>query len=100
MDEQKTEQIPATKILVCKCGWYGKPEDQDALGSKCGCCPDCGNEHLIWLSDLQKRIKKIEVKLRDAIEQIQLISVKPCETSRIHKGNAIFLIKQALKGGD
>lgn len=41
-------------ILTCRCGWYGSIEDQDALGSECGCCPICGNENLVWLSDLQK----------------------------------------------
>jgi len=47
-------------ILICKCGWWGKFGDQDALGSKCGCCPDCGNEDLKWLSDLRKRIKELK----------------------------------------
>ena len=58
--EQAPEVPPASEILFCKCGWYGKVEDQDALGSECGCCPDCGNEDLRWLSDLFKRIKELE----------------------------------------
>lgn len=36
-------------VLVCECGWQGTVEQQDALGSKRGCCPDCGNEDLVWL---------------------------------------------------
>lgn len=55
------EQLPPSKeILVCSCGWYGRVEDQDALGSECGCCPDCGNENLIWLNELQEKIKELE----------------------------------------
>lgn len=48
------------ELLICKCGWHRKVEDQDTLGSECGCCPDCGNEDLIWLNELQDRIKKLE----------------------------------------
>lgn len=53
----------SNEILVCKCGWYGRVEDQDALGSECGCCPDCGNEDLVWLSKLQEQLKEFEAEL-------------------------------------
>jgi len=33
-------------LLVCSCGWTGTIDEQDALGTECGCCPDCGNEAL------------------------------------------------------
>ena len=40
--------------LICRCGWTGTVDDQDALGTECGCCPDCGNEDLEFLSELRK----------------------------------------------
>lgn len=40
--------------LICRCGWTGTVDDQDALGTECGCCPKCGNEDLKFLSELRK----------------------------------------------
>jgi len=37
--------------LVCKCGWTGTVDEQEALGTECGCCPKCGNEDLIFTDD-------------------------------------------------
>ena len=38
--------------LICGCGWIGMVDEQDALGTECGCCPKCGNEDLKFLSEL------------------------------------------------
>jgi len=65
----QTEPVElAEHTLVCKCGWYGTVEQQDVLGSEYGCCPDCGNEDLIWLSDLIKKQAENE-KLNKILKQ-------------------------------
>lgn len=43
---------PGFDMLLCKCGWTGTVDDQDALGTECGCCPRCGNEDLEFQSDV------------------------------------------------
>jgi len=103
---------PPGDILICKCGWWGKMEDQDALGSKCGCCPVCGNEDLVWLSKLQERIKELEIRIKklDLILETRLILLfcgrendPPCKELSLIMAekleNIAKEIKQALKGG-
>lgn len=51
MSESKPERIPMSETLVCQCGWYGTVDEQDALGTKNGCCPKCGNEDLDFLNE-------------------------------------------------
>jgi len=79
-------------ILICKCGWLGKVEKQDALGSECGCCPDCGDEDLKWLSDLRERIKVLETLLE------QLIFIAEKSTTDENEKTTIELAVQALEG--
>lgn len=57
---QAQNEKPPEDIFVCKCGWWGDIEALDALGSKCGCCPTCGNEKLVRLSELQAQLRKEE----------------------------------------
>jgi hypothetical protein len=45
-----------SEILVCWCGWHGTYEEQDALGSKVGCCPKCGYEDLLWLHEMAEQL--------------------------------------------
>jgi len=92
--EQAPEPPPAGEILFCKCGWYGKVEDQDALGSECGCCPDCGNEDLEWPGDLFKRIKELEA------ENKQLTLYKEYVDTRINEGEMPWLFEIWLQNID
>lgn len=46
MGDDFTKRVRLEPVLVCKCGWRGRVDDQDALGTECGCCPQCGNEDL------------------------------------------------------
>lgn len=77
---------PPKDILICKCGWWGSMEGQDALGTECGCCPSCGNEGLVWLSNLQERIKELERVLYN-------IAYKMAGSSKSKK-----MAEQALEG--
>jgi hypothetical protein len=54
----KPEAAEFVTLLLCKCGWYGDVEDQDALGTECGCCPHCGNEDLVLASQAAKAIER------------------------------------------
>ncbi|KKN74462.1 hypothetical protein LCGC14_0390820 [marine sediment metagenome] len=68
---------PPEDILICKCGWWGKMEQQDALGSECGCCPDCGNEALVWLSKLQGRFKELGIANKQLLELSESLDEHP-----------------------
>jgi len=66
-------------VFVCKCGWSGTANEQDALGSVCGCCPNCGNEDL---KEAAAEMTAIEILKR---------------AKRIHKGWADFFEKNPDK---
>jgi len=79
--EAELSKPPDVKLLlVCKCGWYGAIEDQDALGSECGCCPDCGNEDLKFLIDLWKQIKELEALVKVYESKPASVQCPKCNT--------------------
>jgi len=46
-------RTPLSELWVCgSCKWYGTNEEQDVLGSRDGCCPQCGNEDLMRLDSI------------------------------------------------
>jgi len=83
-------------ILVCKCGWWGYIENQDALGSECGCCPDCGNEDLIWLSKLLERIQELEAEIVRLKTQMLPNEYEQTAIEAMDEGKAIDL--RIMKG--
>jgi len=85
--DKALEKEKLSELWVCTdCKWYGTSEEQEARGSKKGCCPICGDEDLLRLDSivevfrvcgnddeidhLIKEIKDIKTLLSQSVETL------------------------------
>jgi hypothetical protein len=69
--EAEREPVEPEDLLVCECGWMGGVMDQDALGTECGCCPDCGREDLVFVNELRAEIDRLAAENKALVDADQ-----------------------------
>ena len=101
LESAKAEPRTAlSELWACQCGWYGTQEEQDALGTQNGCCPQCGSEDLANLAamvDLTGLAQKAAAPIEEAEPESEFTKLARtvCHTENVEKWRVRSLLDEA-----